>query len=141
MHYLIRKMTKEDIKDVQNVARESWRATYEGIIPLAIQNRFLTEAYSDQMMERRLNHSLIFVAEVEGIVVGFANYGRVNLQREAELSAIYILPIYQGRGIGSALLETGITALPNIQSLIVEVEKDNENGKGFYLAKGVSCHS
>lgn len=136
MNYTIRKMIAADIIAVQIVAKESWHATYDGIIPLGIQNRFLAQAYSDEMMFRRLEHSLIFVAEVEGKVVGFANYGKTNDAKEAELAAVYILPAYQGFGIGSAFLKAGIQALNGIQSIIVEVEKENDVGKKFYLAKG-----
>lgn len=136
LQYMIRKMKEEDIKQVQSVAKDSWHATYEGIIPLTIQDRFLAEAYNDDMMQRRLAHSLIFVAEVDGTVVGFANYGKVNEQKEAELAAVYILPAYQGLGIGSAFLQAGIEAIDNVQKIIVEVEKENDIGKGFYLAKG-----
>lgn len=47
MNYKIREMLKEDIKQVQDVAKISWNATYEGIIPVEIQENFLNGAYSD----------------------------------------------------------------------------------------------
>lgn len=136
MSFNIRKMTKADIPFVQDVARKTWNATYEGIIPREVQDKFLNLAYSNKRMEYRMNNSHLFVAEVEGKVIGFANYSPVNDKGEAELGAIYIYPEYQGDGIGTALLETGIQELNGLKELFIHVEKDNTIGKTFYDAKG-----
>ncbi|HZW67064.1 MAG TPA: GNAT family N-acetyltransferase, partial [Pseudogracilibacillus sp.] len=71
---MIREMVKEDIEQVQEVARNSWSTTYEGIIPYQIQENFLNRAYNDEMMEKRVGQSYIFVAEKENRIVGFANF-------------------------------------------------------------------
>lgn len=54
MEYIVRKMNENDIRDVQQVAKTSWNHTYQGIIPEAIQERFLNSAYSSDMLNRRL---------------------------------------------------------------------------------------
>lgn len=95
MNYLIREMVKEDTKQVQDVAKKSWNATYEGIIPNEIQENFLKSAYNDEMMEWRLRNSLMMVAEADNTITGFANFTPVNEQGHTELSAIYLLPEYQ----------------------------------------------
>ena len=96
MGFVIREVVREDIKQVQDIAKESWHATYEGIIPREIQDNFLQAAYSNEMMERRLNSSFLYVAEVENKIVGFANFSPVNHEGQVELSAIYLSPVYQG---------------------------------------------
>src|SRR5690625_3350075 len=136
MNFIIRKMKKEDIKQVRDVATKSWHSTYDGIIPHEIQENFLKVAYSDQMMERKLHKSFIFVAEVENKIIGFANFTLVNEKRQSELSAIYLYPIYQGKGIGTELLQKGINELENIKEIYVDVERENSIGKSFYKAKG-----
>ena len=136
MNYVVREMVKEDTKQVQYAAKKSWNATYKGIIPVEIQENFLNGAYSDEMMERRLEHSLMLVAEVENIIAGFANFTPVNEQRQTELSAIYLLPEYQGKGIGSSLLNTGIEKLKDVKEIHLDVEKENTIGTTFYKAKG-----
>lgn len=50
--------------------------------------------------------------------------------------AIYILPEFQGQGIGSKLLSDGIEGLKGIKRLFVSVEKENAIGSRFYEAKG-----
>ena len=136
MNCIIREMVKEDTKQVKYAAKKSWHATYEGIIPVEIQENFLNGAYSDEMMERRLEHSLMLVAEVENIIAGFANFTPVNEQGQTELSAIYLLPEYQGKGIGSSLLNTGIEKLKDVKEIHLDVEKENTIGTTFYKVKG-----
>lgn len=136
MNYIIREMTVNDTKQVQDVAKQSWNATYDGIIPENIQENFLQSAYNDQMMEKRLSNSLMLVAEVDGNIVGFANFSKVSEAGVVELSAIYLYPAYQGNGIGSALLDNGIEALDNLNEIQLDVEKENTIGMNFYKTKG-----
>ncbi|MBE7106334.1 GNAT family N-acetyltransferase [Bacillus cereus] len=139
MTYVIREMKQEDIHAVQSVAKIAWHDTYEGIIPREIQDSFLDEAYSDEKMKYRLKNTHLFVAEEEGEVIGFANFSPIRLQNEAELGAIYLLPEQQGKGIGSALLQKGITTLKGIRKMYIHVEAENEKGKRFYEAKGFAA--
>lgn len=78
MNITIREMNYEDTKPVQKIAQTSWNATYEGIIPLEVQNNFLKLNYSDESMKQRIELSIVYVAEVEGKVVSFANYSKVR---------------------------------------------------------------
>ena len=133
---IIRTMTEADTKQVQQVAKTSWNATYEGIIPSTIQESFLNSAYSDEMMMRRLEYSLMLIAETEGKIVGFANYSKVREGGKVELAAIYLYPEYQGKGIGTALLNEGIARLEGMKELYINVERDNLIGRTFYEAKG-----
>lgn len=136
MSFIIREMKKEDTKQVQDVAKKSWNSTYDGIIPHNIQENFLKVAYSDEMMEKRLNGSVIFVAEMENKVVGFINFTPLNNEGQSKLNAIYLYPNCQGKGIGTALLQKGIKELENVKEIFINVEKENNIGKTFYEAKG-----
>ena len=126
MNLTIRKMEIEDIRNVQQIAKISWNDAYEGIIPIAIQESFLSAAYNDEMMKRRMNHSLFFVSEVDGKMVGFANFSLVKKDGEAELGAIYLDPQYQGQGIGTALLQEGIKNLKGVKEIFINVEKEKK---------------
>ena len=81
MNTTIRKMEYEDTIQVQNIAKTTWNATYEGIIPTEVQINFSKSAYTDERMKQRLERSFIYVAEVEDKVVGFANYSSVMVER------------------------------------------------------------
>ncbi|UCZ55204.1 GNAT family N-acetyltransferase [Bacillus shivajii] len=132
---MVRKATLEDLSAIQKIARETWHDTYDGLIPRDIQDKFVSRAYSDENMALRVEKTVLFVAEIKGEVVGFANFFRRESE-EAELGAIYIYPVGQGKGIGSKLLDAGIHELHNVSKLFVEVEKGNESGERFYEAKG-----
>lgn len=132
---MIRRMTVEDIPQVQHVARKSWHHTYDGIIPRHIQDNFLATAYNDENMVRRVERSHAFVAVIEDEVVGFTNFSYVKDNGKSELAAIYLLPEAQGKGLGTKLLEQGF-ALPSVQAIELSVEKDNASGMNFYIAKG-----
>lgn len=136
MNITIRKMHYEDTKKVQSLAKTTWNATYEGIIPLEVQNNFLNLYYSDESMKQRIERSIVFVAEVEGKVVGFANYSTVREGGKVELAAIYIYPEFQSKGIGTALIQQAVKELKGIKEIYINVERDNKNGMNFYKAKG-----
>jgi GNAT superfamily N-acetyltransferase len=131
---IIRKAAVKDLGTIQKIAKESWNDTYRGLIPEDIQERFLGEAYADELMPVRLERTLLLVAENDGKLVGFANAS----QKEGigNLHAIYLLPVAKGRGIGSQLLESLFAELGPIREMHVEVEKGNKSGETFYTAKG-----
>lgn len=136
MDFQIRKMQIKDITQVQDVAKTSWNATYKDIIPFQVQESFLRMAYSEGMLLKRLNNSLFLVSEFKGEIVGFANFYSEKNQEKVELAAIYFYPDYQGKGMGSALLQAGIASITGVNKIYVNVEKENEVGLRFYRAKG-----
>jgi ribosomal protein S18 acetylase RimI-like enzyme len=129
-------MKKKDIPQVKHVAETSWHATYEGIIPRNIQDNFLQKAYSNEAMKQRLKNSHLFVAETGRNIIGFANYSTVDKDGKAELGAIYLLPEFQGKGGGTALLKEGLERLQSVREIHLSVEKNNTAAKKFYEAKG-----
>ena len=134
MTITIRNMQLIDIEAVANVATKSWHATYEGIIPQQIQNRFLAMAYSKERLKQRCEKTPMYVATERDNIIGFANFSNVKKDREVELSAIYLLPTVWGRGIGSQLLAYGIDQLsPSV--IFINVEAENGVGKQFYIAR------
>jgi ribosomal protein S18 acetylase RimI-like enzyme len=129
-------MKKKDIPHVQHVAVTSWHDTYEGIIPRDIQENFLQNAYSKGAMIQRLKNSHLFVAETGRNIIGFANYSLIDKDGKVELGAIYLLPEFQGKGAGTALLQEGIEKLQGVREIHLSVEKNNTASKSFYEAKG-----
>lgn len=133
--FVIRKMRKRDIPQVQKVAQLSWYSTYTGIIPMRIQKNFLKKVYSRKALKTRLKETIVYVAEIDEAIVGFANYSDVSVAGQTELGALYLHPDYQGQGIGTALLRLAFSEL-NAKEIHLTVEKNNEQGRKFYAAKG-----
>lgn len=136
MEFNIRQMQLKDIEQVQQVAKTSWNETYKNIIPFQIQENFLKIAYSNEMLQKRLENSLFLVSEIQQEIVGFASFSNISEQGKVELTAIYFAPSYQEKGMGSALLQLGIESLSGVKEILVDVEQENAIGLRFYQAKG-----
>ncbi len=142
----VRPARPEDLPGVARVQVDTWRATYRGVVPEA----FL-EAMSYEERETRWARTLadpgwpgrLLVAEVEEVgVVGFAALGPDRNSGfpsyTGELWALYVLPAWQGQGVGRALFaETVRTLLAQGHGrMLVWVLKENPRGRGFYERLG-----
>jgi ribosomal protein S18 acetylase RimI-like enzyme len=136
---VIRRAEVADLSRLETVARATWRVAYAGIIPDEVQRRLLDSWYSRESLSRALaaQGSSFFVAESSGDVIGFAQFVRRSGE-SVELTRIYVLPDRQRSGIGMRLLDAGLTefAEEGLKHLIVEVERDNGNGRRFYERAG-----
>jgi len=140
MTIAIRAAGIDDAGAIAHVHVESWRTTYAGIVPDAYL------AGLDEILRTRLWHgwlsgkALVFVAEMDGCVVGFAHGGanREPLEAcDAELYSIYLLRDAQKRGIGAGLLRAMANALleRNFKSMAVWVLGQNRS-RSFYEKTG-----
>jgi GNAT superfamily N-acetyltransferase len=108
--FTIRPSQVEDSLGIAQVHVASWRTTYKGIMPddlLASQSVERREAVWRSMLSNSASQTFIFVAEMDGKVVGFAAAGPERGNHpvyKGELYAIYLLADYQGQGIGRALV-------------------------------------
>ncbi|MFC4620048.1 GNAT family N-acetyltransferase [Camelliibacillus cellulosilyticus] len=139
MSITIRKMREEDIDRVREIAKVTWKATYSELIPLDIQEKTLKEAYSDDMMRKRFETSLLFVAEDDGVIAGYAFYSSEQ-PKEIYLESIYIHPDHQGKGIGKKLYEAGPDTFKQAKRMMLTVYKGNDSihfyEKLGFVAKG-----
>ncbi|CAH0118257.1 MULTISPECIES: GNAT family N-acetyltransferase [unclassified Paenibacillus] len=131
----IRKATIEDIQAIRNIAVTAWESTYRSIIPPEVQQSFLDHAYSNEMLSNRMDNTLFFLAICENKIVGFINYF-VTKNDLVELSAFYIDPLFQRKGIGTQLFEKMIGECKVGTEIVCDVETDNAIGMSFYQKKG-----
>ena len=109
--FSIRPAQLADAEGIARVHVESWRTTYKGIMPDEVLATLSVEARLE-MWRRPLSNpespSIIYVAETDGQIIGFAAGGPERTGHalyKAEIYAIYLLEAYQGRGIGRALVQ------------------------------------
>ncbi|WP_432353210.1 GNAT family N-acetyltransferase [Sporosarcina sp. A2] len=133
---MIRQMIEEDIAAVQHIARETWKETYQELLPETVQQKFLDSAYSTPMLLKRMEKTEILIAERNGRPVGFYNMTRIDTDGDVELTALYILPEYQRQGIGRELFAGSLTLLDRAIQMFVYVDDLNDPAKAFYEKLG-----
>jgi L-amino acid N-acyltransferase YncA len=136
----IRAATGQDVVAIAHVHVASWRTTYAGIVPASYLASLKEEEREASWREWLTLDVDVFVAELEGEVVGFVSGGAIREPVEkfdAELFAIYLLREAQRHGIGTALLRrlAGALKARGFGSMVAWVLEDNASG-GFYTRSG-----
>lgn len=129
--------TMDDFPAIARVAELTWADTYVSTPP-QVQARLMEHFYSPDALRRASAKpgSLFLVARADETLAGFALF--VDLGCGAmELTRLYVLPAYQRRGIGRALLQSGLNMLPGwARTVKVAVEIENRKARSFYETQG-----
>ncbi|MGK7937920.1 MAG: N-acetyltransferase family protein, partial [Xenococcaceae cyanobacterium] len=134
---IIREAKLEDAEAIARVHVDSWRTTYQGIIPesyiakRSYQKR--KESWKKRLsdnQEQDRQHFVYVVKNNTGQIVAFADGGLArngDSIYQGELYAIYILEAYQRQGIGKNLVKTMAEKLSQsgLNSMLVWVLEDN----------------
>ena len=137
----IRYSTQDDAAGIAHVHQCAWRSAYAGLIPHKALNQMLARRNSDWWRKVIERSGSVMVAEVGGTLVGYATFGRnraKQLDHAGEIYELYILPEYQGMGLGTRLFEAARHALKrhDMADCVVWALEDNANAVDFYFGKG-----
>ena len=138
---MIREATKEDVEQLTKVHILSWQSAYRGLLPDdALDNIDYRER--NEMWSRTIcqSPSETIVADIDSKIVGFANFGSYRDDdgiEAGEIRAIYLLPEFLCKGIGSELLAHATGYLKNNYKIIfLWVLNSNQNAISFYEVHG-----
>ena len=144
VHIDIVPIRTEDTEAVTRVYYETWLATYPneaaGIsrddVEALYANAFSEESLQQrrERIERQHDNELSLVAKCDGKVVGVCRVAREDTVNR--LCAIYVLPHYQGLGIGGRLWEKALNFLERSKDTVVEVVDYNAPAIRFYENRG-----
>ncbi len=133
-------ISPEDVLDMKEVFYTTWLATYPnentGITVQDIEHRFRDYFTSESIEEAKEKIATIpenesfLVAKEHTKVVGVCRI--VRSETENRLQAIYVLPDYQGRGIGYKLWERAKQTFDNGKPIYVALADYNMNARKFY---------
>ena len=111
----IREACTADALLISRIIAHSWRGAYQALIDPVYLTR-LPEEYWLPSMRSWLGSGRMYgcIAELDGLPVGIVIFGRGRDEEYAnwgEIVSLYVLPEAMGCGVGSALLNTALTAL------------------------------
>lgn len=149
---IIRRAAVADADRIGAVHTASWQWIYRGRFPDDFLDA-IDPARPAAAWKRNLGAEPpadVFVAEVEGEIVGFCHVGPSgdgdddhdgpidHDARVGELHAIYLVHDAAGNGVGRALMDAGIDALRSagFTEVILWVLESNREARGFYEHTG-----
>ena len=127
--------TDEEIKGKAFVHWKCWQVTYPGLVSQEYLDKFTLEKSEERAFQWRDN---ILVAKDGDRVVGFVGYGKSGdgLPDTGEIFALYVLPEYQGTGVGQRLMDAAMDKLSAFLHLCLWAVKGNERAIRFYEKNG-----
>jgi ribosomal protein S18 acetylase RimI-like enzyme len=141
----IRLGTPGDETGIARVHVASWQSSYRGLVPDHLLDNLSTErsaAFWGGQLEQD-NQEIIFVAEDDGDIIGFASGGPFRPEQapadfpphyDCEIYAIYLLQEYKRQGTGTRLFQSLVAALAErgFESMMLWVLADNLAARRFY---------
>jgi len=136
--------TPEDARGVAEVFYKTWLATYPneeaGITTDDVEDRY-GDVFTEEGLAKRAEriahpseNATFFVAREGDKIIGVCNVTRHPDKNQ--LQAIYVLPEYQGRGVGALLWEEAQKHFDVSKDTIVQVATYNANAIHFYKRLG-----
>ena len=140
----IRNASHGDATAIAHIYTETWRDTYAGMIPdrvlLSMSDRRHAAMWRHSLGSPR-GHEQVVVAEDDAMgIVGFGSCGAAKQQKlgaAGEIYTLYVLPDFQGHGLGKRLLAALFQTLVDkgLTSALIWVLAPNP-ARFFYQAMG-----
>ena len=139
----IRKANVNDIQSIQSICKESWKTTYKNIYPSQYIEQVFSIFYNKERLIKDLTECSLewngyWLAEENGRPLGCIG-GGMSEDHKANIYVLYVLPQFQRKGIGHALVQT-LTAYQKESSQAkqqaVTVTEGNQNAISFYEKEG-----
>ena len=139
------KITIEPLKNeseypiAYRLAQEIWDTTYKQILSPEQIKYMLDMMYAPDVIEKELKEGIRFeFMKDNGTPIGFLSYGLYHDKDTMKLHKLYLSAIYQGRGIGSMMLQyvIGAAKKAGVKKLILNVNKENARAMRAYERNG-----
>jgi diamine N-acetyltransferase len=106
MNISLRLWTQADLLTIQSLLLETWLDAYGSFIPQADLAGYLHTQYSQAKLEALFADPDVtgLVAEVGGVVVGYAKLYHARSEQRFYVHQLYIRPAQQGHGLGHRLM-------------------------------------
>lgn len=137
----IRPAEPDDANAIAEVHRASWQHTYSGVLPYRTLSQMIERRNVGWWQRAIRGSTSILVLDVGGLIAGYATLGlnrARSLPQEGEIYELYLLPEFQGVGLGKRLFSETRRLLASLgcKGTVVWCLEDNDQAIGFYTAQG-----
>ncbi len=140
MDISIRLLGKDELGLVRQVADVVWPITFREILSPEQIDYMMEMMYAPSVMEREFDEGVQFHGVFDGDkAVGYLIWGRyANAPETAKLHKCYLLSDYQGKGLGSMMLQTAkaLARQAGYRHLRLNVNRQNEKAIKAYVRNG-----
>lgn len=132
----IRPATSGDVPVIAQLARQIWPVAYKEILSSAQLDYMLHLFYRPESLQKQISKGQQFFLIEAPLPVGFAAIGPIEAPLW-KLHKLYVLPEWQGKGLGKKLLNHVIAAARNAGAagLTLQVNRFNP-AQDFYRREG-----
>jgi len=139
----IRPATEADIQALSALATQTWLDAFSHRYPQEEHAGRIEKYRSEQYFTKALTRDVIFLAEQDGALIGYVEFGPPDLPiptqaGDQEITRLYVLASHQRKGIGKALLETVLAhpLMQAAQTIYLDVWEKNEGAIRLYTSYG-----
>jgi diamine N-acetyltransferase len=136
----VREWMRGDLPAVRRITWETWLATYASFIPIEDMQTYFDGHYTPEDLNRLFESPNVrcAVAECDGAVVGFGRTQFNSQENRLYLSSLYVLPSFQGMGIGMMLVgeAESIARSRQLEEIWLGVMVENADALAWYRKIG-----
>jgi ribosomal protein S18 acetylase RimI-like enzyme len=128
-----------DADDIASLLRTSWAATYGSLLTPDELSTVAQEWHHPDRLRQQVSDPRVgfLLARTDaGALVGVATVQRSDDGATVSVLRLYVLPDFQGQGIGSQLLNRALAAFPTAQRIELQVAEGNPSGLSFWMKRG-----
>ncbi len=132
---VISRFKEEQAKEVSDLIRTTIRISNTKDYPLELMEQLIESETPEHVIERA-SWTHFYVAQDEGRIVGCGAIGPYwGKEDESNLFTIFVLPEYQGKGVGRSIIETLENDMFFLRAKRIEIPA-SITGVPFYLKMG-----
>ena len=140
MKISIRPWRKSDLESIRRITWQSWISTYSTFIPESDLRSYFVTHYTEASLLGMFDDPFTqgFIGAVDDHVAGYARLFFDRDENHLYVSSLYLLPEFEGKGIGIRLLESaeGCAAEKGLDELWIGVMVKNRQALLFYRKVG-----
>ncbi len=135
-----RRWQENDLPAIQNLLLETWLDAYSSFIPETDLRNYNRATYNQEALTAMYRQQGVngYVAESDGKLIGCVRTRMAEDEHRFYVPSLYILPHFQGKGIGKALMNMAVKEAQTFgqDRIWIGVMEKNKEGLDWYRRYG-----